>query len=179
MRQHLLPEQWNDNLFHTIGKDWALLSAYDPSHDEKTIGTMTVSWGGAGVLWGKNVFFCFVRPQRYTKEFIDGSDTVTLSFFDPQQYRNALTLCGKLSGRDHDKIAEAGLSVHLQNGAVCFDQARITVIGKKLYAEEITADGFFDRSILDSCYPNSDFHTVYVCEIVDIVADTENEITNG
>lgn len=184
MKKHITPEEWNDNIFHAVGKDWALLSAYDPNRvsegngkNPNEIGTMTVSWGGVGVLWGKNVFFCFVRPQRYTKEFIDAQDTVTLSLFDPERYRGALKLCGTVSGREHDKIAEAGLTARVEkaasneHGAVVFDEARVTVIGKKLFAQEISKDGFFDRSILAACYPNNDFHTVYVCEIVDITVE--------
>lgn len=43
--------------------------------------TMTASWGGIGVLWGKNVATVYIRPQRHTKEFVDAGDTFTISFF--------------------------------------------------------------------------------------------------
>ena len=59
------------NPFTKIGKEWMLISACDEKREDKKINTMTASWGGVGVLWNKNVFFCFVRPQRFTKEFID------------------------------------------------------------------------------------------------------------
>lgn len=155
------------NPFVKIGKEWMLISAADETRSDKKINTMTASWGGVGVLWGKNVFFCFIRPQRFTKEFADASYTVTLSFFD-EEYRDALTFCGRVSGRNCDKIAEAGLSASLSNGAVIFDQARLTVVGKKLYAGYIDKNAFIDKSIIPACYKDEDYHMMYICEITKI-----------
>lgn len=53
---------------------------------------MTVSWGGVGVLWGKNVVFIFIRDSRYTKEFLDNGDLFSLSFLN-EDYRDALNYC--------------------------------------------------------------------------------------
>ncbi len=157
-----------DNVFENIGEKWMLISAADNKHKTLHYNTMTASWGGMGVLWNKNVFWCFVRPQRYTKEFIDNSDKITLSFFD-ESYRNALALCGRKSGRDGDKISEAGLTVKVENGEVYFNEARFTVVGRKLYVDQIKKSGFVDTSILNNCYPGEDFHTVYICEIEKIL----------
>lgn len=41
---------------------------------------MTASWGGIGVIWNKNVVTVYIRPQRYTREFVDASDHFTLTF---------------------------------------------------------------------------------------------------
>ncbi len=166
--QHIKPQDISDNIFSLIGTDWALLSAYDKNHSPLPYNTMTVSWGGAGVLWNKNVFFCFVRPQRYTKEFIDASDKITLSFFG-EQYKKALTHCGKVSGKDCDKIKEACLSPVTDNGYVSFKESRLTLYGKKLYESDITQNGFIDKSIIPACYKDLDFHTMYICEITDVV----------
>ena len=64
------------NPFQKIGKEWMLITA---GNKEKA-NTMTASWGGVGVLWGKNVVFAFVRDTRYTKEFIDREETFSLTF---------------------------------------------------------------------------------------------------
>ena len=53
--------------FEKIGSEWMLISA---AKDGKA-NTMTASWGGIGVLWGKNVATVYIRPQRHTKEFVD------------------------------------------------------------------------------------------------------------
>ncbi len=153
----------NDNFFKKIGSDWAILSA---SKDGKCNG-MTVSWGGTGVLWGKNVFFCFVRPQRFTKTFTDVSDTITLSFFDDDK-KDALKICGSKSGRDCDKLTLAGLTPIIgENGEVDYEESSMTLVGRKLFAQDIKEDSFVDKSLISTWYPAKDYHTVYVCEIIE------------
>ena len=55
------------NPFKNIGDRWMLITA----GDENDSNTMTASWGGLGVMWGKNVAIAVIRPQRYTKKFVD------------------------------------------------------------------------------------------------------------
>ena len=80
------------NPFHKISKEWMLITA----GDEKKSNTMTASWGGVGIMWGKNVATAYIRPQRYTKEFVDNSEYFTLSFL-PEEKREALNVCGRVS----------------------------------------------------------------------------------
>lgn len=168
-------EKIDFNPFEKIGREWMLISAYDPARtgttesEKRKYNTMTASWGGAGVLWGKNVIFGFIRPQRYTKELIDapGGVGVSFSFFD-EKYRPALALCGKRSGRDCDKIAKAGLTPKVIDGTLFFEEAKLTITAKKLYAQQLSADSFIDKHILSECYPENDLHTMYVCEITGI-----------
>ena len=87
------------NPFTKIGKEWMLITA----GDEKKANTMTASWGGVGVLWGKNVVYIFVRDTRYTKEFIDNGETFSLTFLD-ESNKGALKYLGAVSGRDENKI---------------------------------------------------------------------------
>ena len=106
MAFHEVPiESLEFNPFKKISKQWMLITA----GDEKKSNTMTASWGGLGIMWGKNVATAYIRPNRYTKEFVDANDTFTISFFD-ESYRKALNICGSVSGRDKDKIKEAGLT---------------------------------------------------------------------
>ena len=86
------------NVFQTIGQDWMLITA----GDQQKINTMTASWGGMGVFWGENVVHAYIRPQRYTKQFVDACDLATLSFL-PETYKNALKICGTTSGKEVDK----------------------------------------------------------------------------
>ncbi len=163
------PKDFNENVFSLIGDRWCLISAYDESHEGLPYNAMTASWGGMGVLWNKNVFFCFIRPQRYTKEFIDASDKIVLSFFDENK-RSALSYCGSHSGRDGDKLTECGLSVKIQDGACRFDEAAVTIVGRKLFAADMREADFIDKELMKKNYKENDFHTVYVCEIESIEA---------
>ncbi len=151
----------NLNPFKMIGKDWMLVTA----GDEKGWNTMTASWGSLGVMWGKNVAVTVIRPQRYTKEFIDKSELFTLSFFDETE-RSSLAYCGKFSGRDVDKAKETGLVPAFTDGTTTFEQAKTVLICKKMFAQEINPESFIDGSIDEQWYPNKDYHIAYVAEIV-------------
>lgn len=152
------------NAFEKIGKQWMLITAAD---GEK-VNAMTASWGGLGVIWGKNVAYIFVRESRYTKEFIDKNDTLSLAFFSEDK-KEMLGYMGKVSGRDEDKIAKAGLAVSMKDGIPVFEEAESTLLCKKLYAGEINAKDFVDESIDSKWYENKDYHTMYIVEILDIV----------
>lgn len=156
--------QLETKVFDEIGKKWMLISA---SKQDGSMNTMTASWGGLGVLWNKNVFFCFVRPQRYTYEFIEESDNISLSFFG-EEYRDALIFCGRNSGKDVDKLKETGLTAFNQDGKIGFEQAERIIFGKKLYAGEIQPQGFISDEI-HKHYENHDYHIMYICEIEKII----------
>ena len=152
------------NAVSLIADDWALLTA----GDKDKWNTMTVSWGGIGELWGKDVTFVFVRPQRYTKEFIDNSDYFTLSFFD-NEYKDALRLCGRKSGRDIDKSQATGLTPAFDGEATYLEQAKLVIVCKKIAAQPMNPDCILDKDIIDDCYIAGDFHTSYVGEIVKVL----------
>lgn len=155
------PEALTENTFELIGKDWMLITA----GGEGDYNTMTASWGGMGVLWNEPVSFIFIRPQRYTFEFTEKNGLFTLSFFD-ETYRSALRFCGSKSGRDFDKAAETGLTPVHEDGLTYFAEAKLVLVCEKLYAQDLTAESFIDKSIIDKNYPNNDFHRMYVGKIV-------------
>ena len=64
------PRALGDNPFKLIGDDWMLVTA----GTRESYNTMTASWGGLGVLWNKNVCFCFVRPTRHTYRFMEDAE---------------------------------------------------------------------------------------------------------
>jgi len=72
----------------------------------------------------------YLRPQRYTKEFIDHGEIFTLSFFNAA-YKKALTYMGRLSGRDEIKIGQAGLTPVFESGTAYFMEAKMALICRK------------------------------------------------
>lgn len=152
-----------ENLVKLIADDWALVSA----GDKEKWNTMTISWGGVGELWGKDVVFAFIRPQRYTKEFMDKSDYFTVSFFE-DQFRDALKICGTKSGRDCDKISMAGLSPEYDGEAVFPEQAKLVIKCRKIAVQKMDNTGFIDETI-ESNYKAGDYHFIYIGEIEKIL----------
>lgn len=151
--------------FTKIGKDWMLITA---SNGEKT-NAMTASWGGVGVLWGKNTAFIFVRDSRYTKELIDQSDYFSLTFFD-KTYKNALKYFGAVSGRDENKIEAAKMHVNHFQDIPFIDEGNFVICCKKMSATPILPDQFLDSEIESTWYKDKDWHTLYVGQIEQILA---------
>ena len=157
-------DHFNENSFNMIGKDWLLITA----EKDGRVNTMTASWGGLGIMWNKKVAYIFIRPQRYTREFVDSADRLSISVL-PNSYRKELGYLGIVSGRDEDKISKANLTVKQYEDVPYFDEARLTLICKKLYAQALKEECFIDKGIIDEWYPERDYHIMYVVEIEKIL----------
>ena len=151
-----------DNVFSLIGDQWMLITAGTADN----CNTMTASWGGLGILWGEPVATVYIRPQRYTKQFVDREEYFTLSFFGPE-YKKELALCGAKSGRELDKVKECGFDVACgEGGSPYFEQARLVLVCRKMYAQEMDADAM-PADVKEKWYPNRDYHTMYIGRIVE------------
>ena len=157
-------EELQFNPFTKIGKEWLLITA----GDSEKFNTMTASWGGVGVYWGKNVVTTYIRPQRYTKEFVDSNDTFTVAFFD-ETYREALNICGTISGRDINKIEKAGLTPYFVDDTVSFEEANMIIVCKKLYHGNMPPENFDAKENDKKWYPEKDYHTMYISEIIKVL----------
>lgn len=156
-----------DNLFEAISKEWMLVTAGQP----EKFNTMTANWGGTGYLWNKPVAFIFIRPERYTFQFLEQNDLFTLSFLG-EAHKEVHKICGSQSGRDLDKVKATGLQpVVTPEGAITFEQARLTLVCKKLYADTIRPEKFLVPGITEKWYDEAHggFHQMYIAEIVKVL----------
>ena len=159
------PQELEDNIFKLIANDWMLITA----GDENSANTMTASFGGFGVLFFKNVAHIYVRPERYTYDFLEKNDTFSLSFFAPE-YKETLTYCGRNSGKDIDKIKQCGLTLKFDSqNTPYFEEARITVVCKKIYRQDIDKECFTDIDAYNKTYASGGMHRMYIGEILDII----------
>lgn len=148
------------NVFQEINKNWMLISA---KNAEGKVNTMTASWGAMGELWGKETVTAYIRQSRYTKEFVDASEYFTITLFDGR--KEELGLLGRKSGRDGDKIAEAGFEVEMVEDQPAFKQCKCVLICKKMYQDDIKM-GDMGQEIEEKWYADGNYHTMYIAEIV-------------
>lgn len=146
-----------------IGKEWMLVSA----GNEKSFNTMTAQWGHLGAIWNGDMptSVIYLRPQRYTRSFVDKEDYYTLSFFD-EAYKKDLMYLGTHSGRDEDKLAKTSLTPVFSDENVYFKEAKMVFVCRKIYRDKLHEESFIDQNILKKNYPEHDFHYVYIGEIV-------------
>ncbi len=163
------PKELQNNAISLIGDSWMLVSAGNLSDISNTSwNTMTANWGGLGFLWNKPVAFVFIRTERFTYEFTEKEDTMSLSFF-AEEYKTALQFCGTKSGRDFNKANETGLTpIELENKSVGFSQANIILECKKLYCDMINRESFTNFDVEGAYYTKEGLHKLYICEITKV-----------
>lgn len=165
--KHMLKEvNYKDlkfNPFNLIGGEWMLASA---GNEKDGCNTMTVSWGGLGCLWGHNdpVATIYLRPSRYTKTFVDKEEFFTLCVMD-KSFKKQMAYLGSVSGRDENKIEKAGLTPVFADNTVYFSEAKLVLVCRKMYAQELQEKDFFYPKTVEESYPQRDFHTMYIGKI--------------
>ncbi len=162
--QQTNPFLWQKNPFDQLHHGWGLLSA----GNKKAANTMTVSWGGVGVLWNKPVVFAFVRPQRHTLSFLNGSEAFSLAFFGDEQ-KEALTFCGRNSGRDVDKFDACGLHYEMLAEAPVILEAKTVFCCQKLFCQKFDPASFCLPEVEAQNYPNKDHHFMFIGEITHLL----------
>lgn len=148
------------NAFTAIGKEWFLICAGAGG----VTNAMTASWGFMGNLWRRPAIVCFVRPQRFTFTLTEQTDRFSLCLFGGGMKRE-LGYFGSASGRDGDKAAATGTHYGMLDGVPCLEEAQTVLICRKMYTDDVHHEKFDDTAIRDECYPERDYHRVYVCQV--------------
>lgn len=149
--------------FYTIDQEWAVLTV----GKEKDFNAMTISWGGLGTIWNKPVVTVYVKPIRYTYEFMQKNEYFTISFYD-EEYREDLNILGSKSGKDIDKIALTKLTPEFLEQTTSFKEAKITIVCKKIYFQDldITKVPSYEANRF---YSKEPIHRMYIGEVIDII----------
>ncbi len=155
------------NPFTKLDKEWGIIVS---EAEGKAPNAMTISWGGMGFLWGKNVLNIYVRQSRYTKFLMDESDTFSVCFFEDPKMHSTMGYLGQVSGRDEDKIKGARLNIGHRGETPYVDEAKLIFVCKKLSATDIAPEDFIDEKISTSWYADGDYHTMYIGEILEVLA---------
>jgi len=141
---------------------------YLNSRDGEKINSMVVGWGQIGRIWNRQAFAAYVRRSRYTRELLDRNPEFTVSVPVNGQIRKAFEICGRKSGRDMDKIAEAGLTaVPAETVSVpAIREFPLTLECRVMYRQEqVAAD--LPEDIRAKFYSDeTEDHVVYYGEIV-------------
>ncbi len=153
----------DENILQIFNKDWALVTA----GSKDRFNTMTIGWGGLGTLWSKPVATVYVKPIRYTHEFLENNEYFTVGFFD-EKYKHSLGVLGTKSGRDCDKVALSGLTPRFLPNGVTFCEAYTTLVCKKIYRQNLDLNAI-PQDAIARYYQGEAPHTMYIGEVVEII----------
>lgn len=157
MFKEISAKEIDTNLIKAISEEWMLVAA----GDKDKFNMMTASWGFAGEMWGNDCMAAVIRPQRYTMEFINNSDYFTLSFYGDN--KDIHKICGSKSGRDTDKVKLTGLTPVFSDNTVYFEEARLVIVCKKQYVQQMKEECFTDKEPLR--WYNNDLHYMVIGKI--------------
>ena len=137
------------------------------------VNTMTIGWGTLGVEWAKPIFTVFVRQSRHTKTLLDKTGEFTINVpLKGADRKQALSFCGRNSGRDVDKIKE--LDLHLEEPDVIsvpgIKEFPITLECRVVYRQDQDLNFLDEDKRLRYYAPNTpndgDYHTAYYGEVL-------------
>lgn len=156
-------EEIGTDLFK-IHNEWALVTAGIGA----SYNTMTISWGGFATLWNKPVVFVFIRDNRYTFQFMEREKMFTVEFFN-DEYRKALEICGTKSGRDGNKVVEAGLiPIATPAGSMAFEQGNMIIECRKMYGQMLDDEQLEAVDMSKFYSTDKGIHKMYVGEIINV-----------
>ena len=75
------------------------------------VNSMVIGWGTWGVEWGRPIFAIYIREGRFTREQLDRNPEFTVNIPLGEAHPDILKICGWQSGRNIDKVKEAGLNL--------------------------------------------------------------------
>ena len=159
------PKEFAPSLLPAFGRENALLAAGDKSG----CNAMTIGWCQAGRLWSLPVCTVYVRPERYTYQFMEKSAVFTVSVL-PESAREAMAVFGTKSGRDLDKIKACGLTVRYGAGdAPFFEEAEKVLVCRTLFVQDMAPECVVagQEKILPYYGEKGGWHRIYTGEIAE------------
>jgi flavin reductase (DIM6/NTAB) family NADH-FMN oxidoreductase RutF len=134
---------------------------------------MTIGWGTMGSIWSRSVFIVLVRPSRHTYSRLEQTGDFTVNV-PPRELSVAVSHCGTVSGRDHDKFQEMHLTPMPSR------EVRPPIIKECLVHYECRTlhrndlePGALVQAVCEEFYTGGDFHRIYFGEIVSAYADED------
>jgi len=127
---------------------------------------MAIGWGQVGIIWRKPVFTVLVRPSRYTYGLIEEAGEFTVNIV-PAQLKDLVQYCGSVSGRNHDKFKEKGMTA-IPSSKIKTPIIRECILHyecKIIYKNDLISSEL-EPSIVTGFYPSGDFHRLYFGEIL-------------
>jgi flavin reductase (DIM6/NTAB) family NADH-FMN oxidoreductase RutF len=134
---------------------------------------MTIGWGTIGCIWSRPVFIVLVRPSRYTYGRLEQVNDFTVNV-PPPELAAAVSHCGSVSGRHHDKFQEAHLTPipSREVRSPIIKECVVHYECRTLHRNDLVPAALA-QAVREEFYSSGDFHRVYFGEIVAAYADED------
>ena len=133
--------------------------------DGNKTNSMTIAWSTIGFVWNKNIATIYVRPQRYTYEVISKAEDFTINIPLTDELDEALRIFGTKSGRDTNKFELANINLEPSKIVLSpsIKECEVNIECRIVYRQPMHGN---NDSVVDSQYPNHDYHEIISGEIL-------------
>lgn len=153
----------NENTINLFKKDTPIVVCGNIEHHNG----LTVAWGSLGCLWRKSIATIYIKPTRYSFEFMNNCEYFSIMWFDENQRPKINQVFGTMSGRDVDKESMCQLSSFELDHAVAYQEAKMIIVCKKIYQNELVSKQIIDEEIKNlPLYQDNLYHHEYIGEII-------------
>ena len=127
---------------------------------------MAIGIGLIGLWWRKPIFMIGVRPTRHTYKFIEAVNDFTINV-PKRGMEEIVKYCGSVSGREHDKFLEKGLTLRTSRkvNSPVINECIVHYECRVAYKADVMKSALTGE-ILGSNYPSGNFHRVYFGEVL-------------
>ena len=140
--------------------------------DKNSYNSMVIGWGLIGAAWQKPLFIVYVKPDRYTYQFMEKTTFFTVNFIRKDLYKKFVPY-GNKSGRDINKEEASGVHIQfLDDGGITFEEAEEVYVCKMmarahLKKEEMSPEiiEFYEKASV-AFKQNKEPHGIYIGEII-------------
>ncbi len=134
---------------------------------------MTIGWGSIGIYWGQPIFVVPVRFSRYTFECVEKTGDFTVNVL-PRKLAEVAAFCGTVSGRDHDKFAEAQLAAVTGSlvKSPTIEECLISYECKVVHRNDVLGQELA-KDLNRSCYGRGDYHRLFFGQILNVTAEEQ------
>lgn len=132
--------------------------------------TMTIGWCQLGTLWSIPICTVYVRPERYTYQFMEESGYFTVSVL-PEEAKRITAYCGARSGRDTDKIRDCGLTIRYgAEDAPFFAESEWVLVCEKIYVQDLSPEHMVESGPIAKYYDpaHGGWHRSYIGRVAEV-----------
>ena len=141
--------------------------------DKNSYNSMIIGWGLIGAAWQKPLFIVYVKPDRYTYQFMEKTTYFTFNFFRKDLYKKFVPY-GNKSGREINKEEISGTHIKfLDNGGNTFEEAEEVYVCKMMAKSHLEHENIapeiieFYEKASTAFNQSKEPHGIYIGEIIE------------
>ena len=130
--------------------------------------SLTIGWGGLGVLWRKPTLTIYINKKRYSKKIFDNASYFSVCFFNEKYQKELGQFYGSLSGRDVDKIHDGPFHVDYYEDIPFYKESEIVIFCKKIGQSDFDIN-LIGLNEITEWYKKDGVHTIYQGQVIKVI----------